>query len=147
MWRSRNDFSGQASAFIVTYPVNNAVDREGNKIDKAVAWEKAFIQLAKVGICLVSEDLLFLISLVVYVLFLVQFSLFKVCHAVSHFNLQKHIHNGIKVFLQSYGFLNVNLWHFTSIILCCAMKYISSTKKSGLAGLLENFSWKKDVDV
>ncbi|KAG8632227.1 NPC intracellular cholesterol transporter 1 isoform X1 [Manihot esculenta] len=44
-------FSGsnysEASAFIVTYPVNNAVDREGNKIDKAVAWEKAFIQLAK----------------------------------------------------------------------------------------------------
>ena len=39
----------QASAFIVTYPVDNAVDNEGNKTEKAVAWEKAFIQLAKVG--------------------------------------------------------------------------------------------------
>ncbi|KAJ9186340.1 hypothetical protein P3X46_001921 [Hevea brasiliensis] len=44
-------FSGsnysEASAFIVTYPVNNAIDKEGNKTDKAVAWEKAFIQLVK----------------------------------------------------------------------------------------------------
>ncbi|XP_022747647.1 Niemann-Pick C1 protein-like isoform X2 [Durio zibethinus] len=44
-------FSGsnysEASAFIVTYPVNNALDKEGNETQKAVAWEKAFIQLAK----------------------------------------------------------------------------------------------------
>ncbi|KAK8623227.1 hypothetical protein V6N13_118115 [Hibiscus sabdariffa] len=44
-------FSGsnytEASAFIVTYPVNNAVDKEGNETQKAVAWEKAFVQLAK----------------------------------------------------------------------------------------------------
>ncbi|XWS14371.1 hypothetical protein CRYUN_Cryun35bG0003500 [Craigia yunnanensis] len=44
-------FSGsnytEASAFIVTYPVNNALDKEGNEAQKAVAWEKAFIQLAK----------------------------------------------------------------------------------------------------
>ncbi|XP_010539022.1 PREDICTED: Niemann-Pick C1 protein-like isoform X2 [Tarenaya hassleriana] len=44
-------FSGsnfdEASAFLVTYPVDNAVDNEGNKTGKAVAWEKAFIQLAK----------------------------------------------------------------------------------------------------
>ncbi|OMO50471.1 Patched [Corchorus capsularis] len=44
-------FSGsnytEASAFIVTYPVNNAIESEGNKTEKAVAWEKAFIQLAK----------------------------------------------------------------------------------------------------
>ncbi|XP_050204981.1 uncharacterized protein LOC126655019 [Mercurialis annua] len=44
-------FSGsnysEASAFIVTYPVNNAIDKEGNITDKAVAWEKAFIQLVK----------------------------------------------------------------------------------------------------
>lgn len=38
----------QASAFLVTYPVNNAVNKEGNEIAKAVAWEKAFIKLAKV---------------------------------------------------------------------------------------------------
>lgn len=38
----------QASAFIVTYPVNNAIDKEGNYSKKAVAWEKAFIQLVKV---------------------------------------------------------------------------------------------------
>lgn len=38
----------QASAFIVTYPVNNALDKEGNGTGKAVAWEKAFIQLAQV---------------------------------------------------------------------------------------------------
>ncbi|XP_061372781.1 uncharacterized protein LOC133315219 [Gastrolobium bilobum] len=43
---SRNDFSG-ASAFIVTYPVNNAIDEEGNETSKAVAWEKTFIQLVK----------------------------------------------------------------------------------------------------
>ncbi|XVF35828.1 hypothetical protein REPUB_Repub19eG0004400 [Reevesia pubescens] len=44
-------FSGsnytEASAFAVTYPVNNALDKEGNETQKAVAWEKAFIQLAK----------------------------------------------------------------------------------------------------
>lgn len=38
----------QASAFIVTYPVNNAIDKEGNDTKRVVAWEKAFIQLAKV---------------------------------------------------------------------------------------------------
>ncbi|KAG9151287.1 hypothetical protein Leryth_002836 [Lithospermum erythrorhizon] len=43
---SGNNFS-EASAFIVTYPVNNAVDKESNDTKKAVAWEKAFIQLAK----------------------------------------------------------------------------------------------------
>lgn len=36
----------QASAFVVTYPVNNAIDEQGNK--KAVAWEKAFIKLVEV---------------------------------------------------------------------------------------------------
>ncbi|RDX72810.1 Niemann-Pick C1 protein, partial [Mucuna pruriens] len=41
-----NDFSG-ASAFIVTYPVNNAMNKEGNETRKAVAWEKTFIQLVK----------------------------------------------------------------------------------------------------
>ncbi|KAL4271964.1 hypothetical protein GQ457_13G020620 [Hibiscus cannabinus] len=44
-------FSGsnytEASAFIVTYPVNNALDKEGNETQKAVAWEKAFVRLAK----------------------------------------------------------------------------------------------------
>ncbi|XP_018477401.1 uncharacterized protein LOC108848510 [Raphanus sativus] len=43
---SGNNYS-EASAFIVTYPVDNAVDNEGNKTEKAVAWEKAFIQLSK----------------------------------------------------------------------------------------------------
>ncbi|XP_022769376.1 Niemann-Pick C1 protein-like isoform X3 [Durio zibethinus] len=37
----------EASAFIVTYPVNNALDKEGNETQKVVAWEKAFIQVAK----------------------------------------------------------------------------------------------------
>lgn len=41
-------FEFQASAFVVTYPVNNAVDDVGNENAKALAWEKAFIQLAKV---------------------------------------------------------------------------------------------------
>ncbi|WCJ44712.1 NPC intracellular cholesterol transporter 1 [Euphorbia peplus] len=44
-------FSGsnysEASAFLVTYPVNNAIDKEGNITAKAIAWEKAFIQLVK----------------------------------------------------------------------------------------------------
>ncbi|XP_019056675.1 PREDICTED: Niemann-Pick C1 protein-like [Tarenaya hassleriana] len=43
---SGNNFD-EASAFLVTYPVDNAVDNEGNRTEKAVAWEKAFIQLAK----------------------------------------------------------------------------------------------------
>uniref|UniRef100_A0A6N2K2H0 SSD domain-containing protein n=1 Tax=Salix viminalis TaxID=40686 RepID=A0A6N2K2H0_SALVM len=43
---SGNNYS-EASAFIVTYPVNNVIDTKGNEIDKAVAWEKAFIQLVK----------------------------------------------------------------------------------------------------
>uniref|UniRef100_A0A7N0U220 SSD domain-containing protein n=2 Tax=Kalanchoe fedtschenkoi TaxID=63787 RepID=A0A7N0U220_KALFE len=41
-----NNYS-QASAFIVTYPVSNAVNIEGNETAKAVAWEKSFIKLAK----------------------------------------------------------------------------------------------------
>ncbi|XAR61542.1 hypothetical protein NMG60_11015995 [Bertholletia excelsa] len=43
---SGNNYS-EASAFVITYPVNNAVDRESNETKNAVAWEKAFIQLAK----------------------------------------------------------------------------------------------------
>ncbi|KAG6712155.1 hypothetical protein I3842_05G089900 [Carya illinoinensis] len=43
---SGNNYS-EASAFVVTYPVNNAVDEVGNENGKAVAWEKAFIQLAE----------------------------------------------------------------------------------------------------
>ncbi|XP_056177183.1 uncharacterized protein LOC115669675 isoform X1 [Syzygium oleosum] len=43
---SGNNYS-EASAFIVTYPVNNVLDKEGNETGKAVAWEKAFIQLAQ----------------------------------------------------------------------------------------------------
>ncbi|XP_057728449.1 uncharacterized protein LOC130944243 isoform X2 [Arachis stenosperma] len=43
---SGNDYS-EASAFIITYPVNNAVDGEGNQTAKAIAWEKTFIQLVK----------------------------------------------------------------------------------------------------
>lgn len=43
-------FLTQASAFVITYPVNNAVDIESNESKRAVAWEKAFIQLAKVCI-------------------------------------------------------------------------------------------------
>ncbi|THG00595.1 hypothetical protein TEA_008263 [Camellia sinensis var. sinensis] len=44
---SGNNYS-EASAFIITYPVNNAIDKEGNESKRAVAWEKAFIQLVKV---------------------------------------------------------------------------------------------------
>ncbi|KAJ8618328.1 hypothetical protein MRB53_014514 [Persea americana] len=44
-------FSGgnysEASAFVVTYPVNNEIDRTGKENGKAVAWEKAFIRLIK----------------------------------------------------------------------------------------------------
>ncbi|CAL1355342.1 unnamed protein product [Linum trigynum] len=43
---SGNNYS-EASAFIITYPVNNAVEKEGNETERAVAWEKAFIDLAK----------------------------------------------------------------------------------------------------
>ncbi|CAI0382133.1 unnamed protein product, partial [Linum tenue] len=43
---SGNNYS-EASAFIITYPVNNVVEKEGNETERAVAWEKAFIDLAK----------------------------------------------------------------------------------------------------
>ncbi|KAL9273785.1 NPC intracellular cholesterol transporter 1-like protein [Drosera capensis] len=43
---SGNNFS-QATAFVITYPVNNMVDVASTEILKAVAWEKAFIKLAK----------------------------------------------------------------------------------------------------
>ncbi|KAK7299788.1 hypothetical protein RJT34_10616 [Clitoria ternatea] len=41
-----NNYS-KASAFIITYPVNNAITKVGDENGKAIAWEKAFIQLAK----------------------------------------------------------------------------------------------------
>ncbi|KAJ4829723.1 hypothetical protein Tsubulata_020732 [Turnera subulata] len=37
----------EASAFVVTYPVNNAIDEATNR--KALTWEKAFIQLVEVS--------------------------------------------------------------------------------------------------
>lgn len=37
----------EASAFVITYPVNNEVDRTGNENGRAVAWEKAFVRLVK----------------------------------------------------------------------------------------------------
>ncbi|PIA46753.1 hypothetical protein AQUCO_01500358v1 [Aquilegia coerulea] len=43
---SANNYS-EASAFVVTYPVNNNVDQTSSGNGKAVAWEKAFIRLAK----------------------------------------------------------------------------------------------------
>ncbi|KAL5562347.1 hypothetical protein UlMin_032094 [Ulmus minor] len=43
---SGNNYS-EASAFVVTYPVNNEVDEVGDANGKALAWEKAFIELAK----------------------------------------------------------------------------------------------------
>lgn len=41
-------FNFQASAFVITYPVNNAVDGVGDGNGRALAWEKAFVKLAKV---------------------------------------------------------------------------------------------------
>ncbi|KAJ8765051.1 hypothetical protein K2173_010527 [Erythroxylum novogranatense] len=41
---SGNNYS-EATAFVITYPVNNVIDEGGN--EKAVAWEKAFIQLVE----------------------------------------------------------------------------------------------------
>ncbi|KAJ6410205.1 hypothetical protein OIU84_009658 [Salix udensis] len=49
---SGNNYS-EASAFVVTYPVNNAIDEASN--GKAVAWEKAFIRL-------VEEELLSMVQ-------------------------------------------------------------------------------------
>ncbi|KVI07692.1 Patched, partial [Cynara cardunculus var. scolymus] len=43
---SGNNYS-EASAFIITYPVNNMIDKESNETKRAVAWEKAFIQLVE----------------------------------------------------------------------------------------------------
>ncbi|KAG5120468.1 hypothetical protein JHK84_038808 [Glycine max] len=43
---SGNNYS-EASAFVITYPVNNAITKVGDENGKAIAWEKAFIQLAK----------------------------------------------------------------------------------------------------
>lgn len=41
-----NNYS-EASAFVITYPVNNAVDGVGDGNGRALVWEKAFIKLAK----------------------------------------------------------------------------------------------------
>ncbi|RLM75678.1 hypothetical protein C2845_PM15G17730 [Panicum miliaceum] len=41
-----NNFT-EASAFVITYPVNNKVETTGQENGKAVAWEKAFISLVK----------------------------------------------------------------------------------------------------
>ncbi|KAJ1272298.1 hypothetical protein BS78_06G191600 [Paspalum vaginatum] len=37
----------EASAFVITYPVNNKVETTGQENGKAVAWERAFINLVK----------------------------------------------------------------------------------------------------
>ncbi|MCO5604732.1 hypothetical protein L7F22_058902 [Adiantum nelumboides] len=37
----------QATAFVVTYPVNNAVDKAADSNQAAIAWEEAFVTLAK----------------------------------------------------------------------------------------------------
>ena len=37
----------QATAFVITYPVNNAVDKTGHENGKALAWENSFIHLVK----------------------------------------------------------------------------------------------------
>ncbi|XP_074592588.1 uncharacterized protein LOC141848455 [Curcuma longa] len=41
-----NNYS-EASAFVITYPVNNVLDETSTEYRNAVAWEKAFIQLMK----------------------------------------------------------------------------------------------------
>ncbi|GAV60134.1 Patched domain-containing protein [Cephalotus follicularis] len=43
---SGNNYS-EATAFVITYPVDNVIDETGQENGKAVAWEKAFIQLVK----------------------------------------------------------------------------------------------------
>ncbi|CAE6150022.1 unnamed protein product [Arabidopsis arenosa] len=43
---SGNNYS-EATAFVVTYPVNNVIGDSSNENARAVAWEKSFIQLAK----------------------------------------------------------------------------------------------------
>ncbi|CAN0927419.1 NPC intracellular cholesterol transporter 1 [Linum grandiflorum] len=43
---SGNNYS-EASAFLITYPVNNFIEEKGNKTERAIAWEKSFIELAK----------------------------------------------------------------------------------------------------
>ncbi|KAE8057400.1 hypothetical protein FH972_014096 [Carpinus fangiana] len=50
-----NNYS-EASAFMVTYPVNNAIDKEVNVTQRAVAWEKAFIQLVKDELLLMVQS-------------------------------------------------------------------------------------------
>ncbi|XVE98788.1 hypothetical protein REPUB_Repub03eG0138700 [Reevesia pubescens] len=55
-------FSGnnyfEASAFVVIYPVTNAIDEAKDGNGKTMAWEKAFIQLAKVKVQSVSNILI-----------------------------------------------------------------------------------------
>uniref|UniRef100_A0A1D1YJ54 Niemann-Pick C1 protein n=1 Tax=Anthurium amnicola TaxID=1678845 RepID=A0A1D1YJ54_9ARAE len=53
-------FSGsnysEASAFVITYPVNNELDETGKGNGKAVAWEKAFVHLVKEEIMLMVQS-------------------------------------------------------------------------------------------
>ncbi|XP_006652645.2 NPC intracellular cholesterol transporter 1-like [Oryza brachyantha] len=41
-----NNFT-QASAFVITYPVNNKVETTGQENGKAIAWERAYVNLVK----------------------------------------------------------------------------------------------------
>jgi hypothetical protein len=43
-----NNFT-EASAFVITYPVNNKVETTGQENGKAVAWERAYVNLVKVS--------------------------------------------------------------------------------------------------
>ncbi|XP_078448414.1 uncharacterized protein LOC144716987 isoform X2 [Wolffia australiana] len=43
---SGKNFS-EATSFVITYPVNNAIDKTGNENGKSLAWESAFIRLVK----------------------------------------------------------------------------------------------------
>lgn len=52
-------FCLQASAFVITYPVNNVLDETSIEYRNAVAWEKAFIQLMKVHLSLALNHLCF----------------------------------------------------------------------------------------
>jgi len=46
----------QATAFVITYPVNNAVDETGSENGRALAWENSFIRLAKEELIPMAES-------------------------------------------------------------------------------------------
>lgn len=90
-------FNIQASAFVITYPVNNAVDGVGDGNGRALVWEKAFIKLAKVWEVLYNccAAYLCLSSLPLNIICILGYNLFRLLAALNAVSVARffQLHN------------------------------------------------------